>query len=74
MRLFLTACSLALLLTGCGGEDTPDKPAISLEFPADQGDQSQAAADAQCKPYNKSAKFRGIEKRGEHDVAVFDCL
>ena len=73
MRAFLTACSLALLVAGCGDSSASDKPTITLEFPADQGQASQPSADAQCKPYGKTATFRGIEKRGDYTVAVFEC-
>ena len=74
MRVFLGLAGVVLLLAGCGGPDGPDKPSITLEFPPDHPEQFQAAADAQCTPYAKAAKLRGIEKHGDYDVAVFDCV
>jgi hypothetical protein len=74
MRLFMTALGLSMLLAGCGSPASEDRPAISLEFPADQGEASLPAAEAQCKPYGKTAQYRGVEQHGENKVAVFDCI
>jgi hypothetical protein len=72
MRLIIAALGLSLL-GGCGSTEVPDAPSITLEFPADQAEQSQPAADAQCKPLGKTAKYHGIEQHGETKVAVFAC-
>ena len=73
MRVVPCAIGLALLLAGCGSESSLDQKSITLAFPADNPQQYQDAADAQCKPYNKAAKFKDVEKRGDNDVAVYEC-
>jgi uncharacterized lipoprotein YajG len=75
MRGFLGLAAMALLLAGCGeGPTGPEKPSITLQFPPDHPEQSQDAANAQCKIYNKTATLRGVEKVGEHMAAIFECV